>query len=217
MKTPRDLAAEVLQAGSTAEHPNASYRLARLISNIFHPMILGTICFFVVGFSALPQQRLIGLVWALIGVLLQITPGVIFYTVRLRQGAYSDEDVSVRQQRHELYLFGVGNLMVSLAVLSWLQAPVDFLALLSSAFLISICAWFVNVYWKISVHALSAGTCAAISMIYIPSIGVALWLCTLLVGWARVQTHNHTPLQVAAGLGLAAASVWGVFHFFGVL
>jgi membrane-associated phospholipid phosphatase len=217
MKTPRDLAAEVLQAGSTAEHTQSSYGVARLISNIFHPMILGAVAFLVVGFSALPQQRMIGMVWALVGVLLQITPGVIFYTVRLRQGAYSDEDVSVRQQRNELYLFGVGTLLVNMAVLSWLQAPVDFLALLSSALLISVCAWLINLYWKISVHAISAGTCAAISTIYVPLLGVPLWLCTLLVGWARVQTHNHTPLQVAAGLGLAAVSVWGVFRFFGVL
>jgi membrane-associated phospholipid phosphatase len=217
MKTPRDLAAEVLQAGSTAEQPNIAYKLARLISSIFHPMILGAVCFLVVGFAALPQQRLIGIVWALFGVLIQITPGVIFYTIRLRQGAYSDVDVSVRHQRHELYLFGVGVLVVNLIVLSWLRAPVDFLALLSSAFIISVCAWIVNIYWKISVHALSAGTCAAIATIYVPSLGVVLWLCALLVGWARVQTHNHTPLQVAAGLGLAVVGVGLVFHFFGVI
>lgn len=193
-----------------------SYALARLLSHIFHPLILGVYSFLLLALYAVPDWR-VGLSWATFGIVLQVVPPTIFFTIRMRQGAYSDEDVSVRQQRNELYGFSLLTLVAGLAILWLMQAPIPFLALLSSALLLTLSGWMINWFWKISVHASSAASCAIIALLYDPVLGGVLWLCALLVGWSRVRTRNHTPLQVVAGYGLAVVGVSLVFGGFGLL
>lgn len=213
MAQQQNLTAEALQRGAI---PGRGYALARWISQVFHPVTLSIINLFIVGTFALPH-RLAGLGWAVLCVALQILPGMAFFTIRLRQGVYTDEDVSVRHQRNELYFFSMGIIVVGMAVLIVLGAPDAFLALLCSAAVMNVLSWSINLFWKISVHAASMATCATIAAIYSQPLGVLMWLCTLLVGWSRVRTRNHTPMQVIAGVGLAVASIWGVFAVFGLV
>ncbi len=124
---------------------------------------------------------------------------------------------SVRSQRNGLYLFGIVTLVAGLVVLRLLGAPAPILAMVASAALTSVLAWVINLFWKISVHASSMGSTATLASLYSEPLGLALWLCAQALGWARVRTRNHTPLQVAAGLALAAGSVVGTFMAFGLL
>jgi membrane-associated phospholipid phosphatase len=215
METQHEATAEALPHG--APHDQArGYALAQRISHIFHPIFLAAASCLIVGYGALPQQRWLGLGWAIFSILILVVPGVLFFRIRLRQGAYSDHDVSVRHQRNELYFFGGAVLLTSLVVLLVLGAPLDFVALLLSVLLLALCGWAINLFWKISVHASGISSCAAISMIYMSPLGVVLWPCALLVGWARIRTGNHTPAQVGAGLALAATCVWSVFWALGI-
>jgi membrane-associated phospholipid phosphatase len=216
METQHEATAEALPHGTTHDHARG-YALAQHISHIFHPIFLATGSCLIVGYGALPQQRWLGLGWAVLSILMMVVPGVLFFRFRLRQGAYSDTDVSVRHQRNELYFFCGAVLLVNLVVLLLLNAPLDFVALLLSVLLLALCGWAINLFWKISVHASSISSCATISMIYMAPLGVVLWPCALLVGWARVRTGNHTPAQVGAGLVLAAACIGSVFWALGIM
>ncbi|NJM06587.1 phosphatase PAP2 family protein [Candidatus Gracilibacteria bacterium] len=149
--------------------------------------------------------------------MLQVVPPTIFFTVRLRQGAYSDEDISQRHQRNELYIFGFLTVVVGIAVLAVLDAPRIFIALLASAALINVLCWLVNLFWKISVHSASMGSCATLSTIFAPPFGAFMWLCAIVLSWARVRTRNHSPLQVVAGMALASLCVWGTLKIFGLI
>jgi membrane-associated phospholipid phosphatase len=215
METQHEATAEALPHDTTHDQARG-YALAQHISHIFHPIFLSTGSCLIVGYSALPQQRWLGLGWAVLSILMMVVPGVLFFRFRLRQGAYSDTDVSVRHQRNELYFFSGAILLVNLVVLLLLNAPLDFVALLLSVLLLALCGWAINLFWKISVHASSISSCATISMIYMAPLGVVLWPCALLVGWARVRTGNHTPAQVGAGLVLAAACIGSVFWALGI-
>jgi membrane-associated phospholipid phosphatase len=208
-----DLTAEALQRGAM---PGRGYAIARRLSQILHPMLLGVASFFIVGFFAIPE-RLAGLGWAMLCVLLQVVPPTAFFTIRLRQGAYSDEDISVRQQRNELYLFGLLTVLVGLAILFALEAPVPFVALLCSAVVLNILAWLINLVWKISIHSASIGSIATLATIYAAPLGFFFWGCAAALGWARVRTRNHSPLQVMAGLALAVFCVLVVFRGFGLV
>ena len=130
---------------------------------------------------------------------------------------YSDTDVSIRQQRNELYLFSMITILIGIALLIWLGAPAPFVALLCSAAFLNIACWLINLFWKISVHAASAASCATIVSIYTHVLGVFFWLCVLAVGWSRVRTRNHTITQVGAGTCLATLGVLGVFMVFGLI
>ncbi|NTU83751.1 MAG: PAP2 family protein [Chloroflexales bacterium] len=213
MSRQTDLTAEALRRGAS---PGRGYALARTISQILHPIMLSLMSVFIVGLLGVEPPR-VGLLWALLCAFIQIVPGAIFFTIRLKQGAYTDDDVSVRSQRNELYLFGFITLAVGLLILWLLGAPAPILALVASATLLGLLAWVINLYWKISVHASTMGSTATLAALYSKPLGLALWLCALALGWARVRTRNHTLLQVAAGLTLAAACVVGTFMAFGLL
>jgi membrane-associated phospholipid phosphatase len=190
------------------------YALGRLISQIFHPILLNIISFLIVGYASMSTPSA-GLKWAGVCILTLILPPTIFYSIRLRQGVYADEDVSVREQRNELYLFGFGWVLIATPVLGYLGAPRPFLALMSGALLLGVINGSINLFWKISAHATTIASTATIALIYSPPLGAVLWACALAVGWARVRTRNHTPMQVLAGFCVGAAVVLAVFQALG--
>ena len=193
----------------------ASYMLARRISQIFHPVLMNLASFLIVGFAAL-ATRTTGLLWAGICILAILIPPVVFYYVRLRQGAYSDEDISVREQRNELYLFSLVWAVLAIGGLVLLGVPRPFLALILAGVGLGLVNGLINLFWKISAHAAAIGSVATIALLYWQPLGVALWLCALAVGWARVRTRNHTPMQVLAGLASATLVVLAAFSVTGL-
>ncbi|GAB4210130.1 MAG: phosphatase PAP2 family protein [Roseiflexaceae bacterium] len=187
-----------------------SFAFGQRVSRIFHPIILNICAFLIVGFHALPS-RTAGLGWTVASLLVQVVPPTVFYTIRARQGAYSDEDVSDRHQRNELYLFALATVVIGTLVLLPFGLPRPFLALMLSALAIGLICALVNLVWKISIHGASIASTATVALLYSRELGVALWLCALLVAWARIRTRNHTPLQVLAGFAVAALVVLAVF------
>lgn len=213
MTQQHDLTAEALSRGAI---PGRSYNLARFLSQLLHPVILSVVSIFIVGFFA-GETMLSGLLWALLGTAMQVLPPTIFFFVRLRQGAYTDDDISDRTQRSELYLFGMGCVVVSTLLLGLIGAPEPFMALFASAILLNLGAFVINLYWKISVHSASIGSTATVASLYSEPLGLAFWVCAILLGWARIRTRNHTPMQVVAGIVLAAACVLGAYMAFGLV
>ena len=191
-----------------------SYALARVLSQIFHPILLNIFSFIIVGYAALSTPAE-GLKWAGICILVLVLPPTIFYTFRLRQGVYADEDVSVREQRNELYLFGLIWALIATVLLAYFGAPQPFLALLVCALLFAMINGGINLFWKISGHATAIAATATIALLYSQPLGIVLWACAALVGWARIRTRNHTPMQVLAGFCSAAVVITAVFQFFG--
>src|SRR5215470_9550170 len=70
------------------------YAFGRLISQVFHPILMNILTFLVVGYYGLPNPTA-GLAWSGLCVLVAVLAPTLFYIVRRRQGAYDDEDVSI--------------------------------------------------------------------------------------------------------------------------
>lgn len=191
-------------AGTQARQPADA--LARRLSQIFHPILMNLASFLIVGFAA-PDARAAGIAWTLICGLAMIVPPTLFYYIRQRQGVYSDKDVSIRQQRNELYLVGFIWVLIASSGLALLGAPRPFLALMICALALGLIGGLINLFWKISAHGTAIASAATVGLLYWQPLGWLLWLCALAVGWARVRTHNHTPLQVLAGMGSATLVV----------
>jgi membrane-associated phospholipid phosphatase len=190
------------------------YALARVLSQVFHPILVNIASFLIVGYASL-SSHVDGLRWAGICILTLVLPPTIFYSIRLRQGAYADEDVSVREQRNELYLFGFIWVSIATILLRVFAVPDPFLALMFCALALGLIGGVVNLFWKISAHSTAIASAATIGLLYSPPLGIVLWVCALLVGWARVRTRNHTPLQVLAGFCSATVVVLVIFQVFG--
>jgi len=191
-----------------------SYALGQLLSQVFHPIAMNIVTFLVAGYFGLADHAA-GLVWAGLCILAAVLPPTIFYRVRLRQGAYGDEDISIRQQRNELYLVGFVWALIVVIALILLGAPRSLLAVMLVGLGLGLIGGTINLFWKISVHSASIATTATVALLYSRGLGLALWVCALAVGWARVRTGNHTPLQVLAGFLSAAMVVLVVFQLVG--
>jgi membrane-associated phospholipid phosphatase len=186
-------------------------QLARLLSIVFNPMFVGVAAYLVVGAYA-PAS---GLAWAGLTVLLQVLPPLMFYLVQLRRGVFSDVDVSVREERNQLYLFSSASVLVSIAVLVAMGVPRPLLALAVGTLALGVVCGIVNLFWKISMHAAGMGSLATVALLYVGPLGLALWGLAAAVGWARVRTRNHTPLQVLAGFVASTATLALTFAFLG--
>jgi membrane-associated phospholipid phosphatase len=188
---------------------DSSYRIGRLLSQIFHPIVNGSASFLVVGALAsdFAEQRWRGIGWALLCIALLVMPPTMLFFYRMRRGAYSDDDISLREQRTGLYVFSLGSIVLVTLALYALSVPAIFLRLIGAAIGIIVVCMLINFVWKISVHSATIATLAMLSTKLLPPLGVALWLVALAVGWARIRTGNHTMAQVLAGWAVAVAGV----------
>lgn len=207
------MAEQIKVVGEHAERgvaPGLGYDIGLRLSQIFHPVFVSVVTLFLVGLYA-TATPLRGLGWAALCTAMQIVPNTAFFAWRMRQGAFSDSDVSVRQQRTELYLVGAASMVLGIVVLLLLGAPAVFVKATVAGLLLTLSCMLINLFWKISVHAATMASCATILGLFSATLGGIIWLCALSVGWARVRTGNHSPAQVLAGFAVAAACVLATF------
>jgi membrane-associated phospholipid phosphatase len=185
-----------------------AYRVGRLVSQVFHPIVNGVASFILVGIRASGLRGMTyGLTWACVCMLTLIGPPAFYFYMHLNRGAYSDDDVSHRSERYGLYLIAIVSAIAGSGVLYLLGVPTIFLRLMIAAIGVTGISMLINFRWKISVHSASIATLSTLATIFFQGFGMTLWLCAIVVGWARVRTGNHTPLQVLAGWGVAIVGV----------
>lgn len=188
---------------------DTGYRIGRLLSQVFHPIVNGCATFLVVGIFAgdFAEQRWFGVGWALLCIALLVLPPTIFFYYRLRRGLYADDDVSLRSQRYGLYIFSLGSIILMSVALYALSVPAVFLRLIGTAIAIVLVCMLTNFVWKISVHSTTIATLAALSTKFVLPLGIFFWLVAIAVGWARMRTGNHTAGQILAGWVVAIVGV----------
>ncbi len=174
------------------------WKIARITSDIFVPptFVLFTFIFLAVKYE---ENIFNELVVISVGVLFGfVLPIVIFLFLR-KKNLVVNRDATIKEERTKPFLIGV--------VLELLAAGILYLFNVSE---ISIVLWLVyvvnslililiNIYWKISAHAIGASTPLGV-LVYVYGIpGFWFLLLVLFVGWSRLKLRVHTPAQVAAG------------------
>lgn len=197
---------------------DTSYRLGRLLSQVFHPITNGVASFLIVGGLAdeFTGVRLAGLGWALASISLLILPPTLFFYFRLFRGYYSDDDVSRRGERQGLYFFSLGSVILASLALYALSVPAIFLRLIGASLGILVVCMLINFVWKVSVHSASIATLATLGAVYRPWLGLILCVAAVALGWARIRTGNHTIGQVVAGWAIASMSILLALGTFGM-
>jgi membrane-associated phospholipid phosphatase len=191
-----------------------SLALARFLSQALNPLVTGIASYIIISIFS-PVDLLTGLAWSALAVTIQLVPAMVLYSIRMKQGIYSDADVSVRQERNEIYLVGTISVLIAIAALISLGAPAPYLAIAVGTLGLGLSCGIVNLLWKISMHAAGVASLATVGLLYSAGLGVALWIVALAVGWARIRTRNHTPLQVLAGLAVASIVMTASFSLIG--
>lgn len=196
------------QFGNPVEQ-DSSYRIGRWLSNVFHPVVNGILSFLMVGALSdeFRDQRLRGIGWALATMALLILPTTLYFYFRLFRGHYSDDDISDRGQRHGLYIFALGSVLLATLALYALNTPAIYLRLIGASIGILVVCMLLNFVWKVSVHSASIATLATLGAVLRPWLGLLLWIAAIALGWARIRTGNHTIGQVVAGWLIAIVSI----------
>ncbi len=191
---------------------------ATIISAVFNPLILPVVVF---GYASARLESTTS------GFLMVNTVGLLFFVlipflilVSLKRSKSVDSmDVSVREERHRPFMYGLLSMGAGLVCFQYLplQNGLIYIILCMISINNTTVAAVINLKWKISVHAMAMSTTATV--LYFLSGPVALgwpggttisflliiglFLTIMIVQWSRVKLEMHTPSQVVAGTLLA--------------
>lgn len=134
-----------------------------------------------------------------------------FLLLGARQGRWEDHHVGDRAKRPAVMLVILASVLVGTVLMIVLGAPRELVALLGAMVAGLLLTLLVTLVWKVSIHAaVAAGAVVILALVFGPGWHV-LWVLAGLVGWSRVELHDHTPAQVLGGFaagGLAALVVF---------
>ncbi len=187
----------------------ARQRLARLITEVFAPApVAGSLLLIVAVHSTFTAA---GLWWGLLAVFFAALLPFLYLLRGVRRRQFTDHHVPVRRQRPLPLSVGVVSVLVGLGLMVILRAPRELVALVVARAVGLGVSLLVTPAWKISIHvAVVAGAVVILVLVFGPQFLGATPLVAL-VGWARVQAGDHTPMQVVAGAVLGAAVAAAVF------
>ncbi|PZG21681.1 hypothetical protein C1I95_07095 [Micromonospora craterilacus] len=191
----------------TAADPNtraASYRLARVTTEVFAPAVLAAVMPLVVSVHSTAPAVVAGLGWAALAVLFcsAVPYGIIWLGVR--RGQLTDHHIGERSQRRRPLLYGLLSVLVGLAALVLLGAPGPLVAMVVVMFAVGAAVTVVNQVWKLSAHAAVSAGSVSVLIVLFGAVAAPLVALVALVGWSRVRLADHTLGQVLAGATVGA-------------
>lgn len=199
-----------MQAESTITQ--SVYKIARIVSNIGSPPMVGLFAVFV-SFYAAPniQQASWGLLYILIAILIPV-----IYVINLvRQAKVTDFHLSARQERIGPFVVTLGAglagwlTMVMANVFPTLQLVAAINVVQTTLLLL------ITTQWKISIHSTAITGLAVLSLYIIGSTAFPFLLSIPLIGWSRLYLKRHTIAQVMAGTFLGATLVYSAMYIHG--
>jgi membrane-associated phospholipid phosphatase len=186
---------------------------ARWISRLSHPFLVPIPTLLAaLRLSGEPWGR--SFAWAAFCIGIGILPPTILLVAQRRCRDDRDWYVTVREQRFGLYGVGLACIAVLLATAIHWRAPRLLVPALLAALVATAVGALLNRVTKVSVHTGVATGCAVLLAHVEPRLAFAAAAAVALVAWSRLRLGHHTPLQVALGAAVAAASLTATLALF---
>lgn len=200
-------------------------RFAKIISYIFHPLLMPTYGFALIFFTTNYISSFISteLKWIILAVTFLFTflLPTINVLILLRMGRIRSIEMETGQERiipyssTALYFFALYYLFYNA------EFPDIFKLLILGAAISILLTFIINFRWMISAHAVGIGGIAGATMGIIYRLQTDMFLilvfvlfCSGLVGYARLKLNAHTPSQIYSGFALGLAVELGLMLFF---
>lgn len=174
--------------------------ISKFISNFFNP--LTSLIIFFIYFSSKNFSAATTLQTFLPILVLIVSPIVIWIIWNVKNGNYSNLDVSNRNQRKSLYFFISGCIGVYLIYYYITTGTADVLMIFLMFLLLVL--QFSNYFIKSSMHTAFNVFVAALFFSENPLLGIIWAVIAALVGITRVILGRHTAKEVITGAALAA-------------
>lgn len=181
-----------------------SSTVALFLSRLAHPLVLVVVFVVYSNFKLQPEEPAVIASVGMIGI--GVIPLIIWNLVKLKQGVYTNFDVSERKHRFSMFAF-IFILAIALVIFQQVtQQPPDVqLGTLLMIQLIGL-SFLLNFWLKSSLHV---GVGAFLALAILPLSGafsVILGILVPFLAWARVSLGRHTWPEVLAGLSVGTAS-----------
>jgi membrane-associated phospholipid phosphatase len=173
--------------------------VARLLSDVFQPVLLGSCVLLVVAVTT-SESFWHGLAWGMGTVLLTAGVPTLDILRRMRRSTVDDFHIFAREQRLRPLLVALASTVVAFSITVLFDASLSLQACLLSALVTGVVLTVITGRWKISFHA---ATAASSSVLLVWVLGPAALLLAPLapaIAWSRVRLQRHTPTQALAGL-----------------
>lgn len=115
------------------------------------------------------------------------------------RGQKMDMDIPERKDRNYPLIIVILSYFIGTAVLYTLNAPVMTTILMFSYFLNTLIVFFINLYWKISIHAMGVAGPTVVLIYTFGPVGAIFATVLPIVMWSRVYLKRHTVWQVITG------------------
>ncbi len=197
-------------------------KIAKVISNVFHPLLMPTysliVLFYIKSYLYLvfPGNTRVAII-AIVFFNTALMPALIFFFMKLRNIISS---LRMEDRRERVIPFIVTALFYfgTYVMLRKFHLPSIIYYLTFGSSCLIIIALTINFWWKISIHMLGIGgltgslLCIAAYLSVYPGVMVALTILIAgLIGFARLKLLAHTPMQVYAGFVTGAFFMMGLF------
>ncbi len=181
--------------------------LARFISTILHPFLIGPVVFLHFSLAGTERFGFGMLVWLFTFVATNVVIGT--YVALMKKWGVTDSiDVPERVLRLKPFMVGSVGYIIAALILYLIEAPVVVTALMAIYAVNTIIATLINQWWKISIHGMAIG---GVMVPFLFLYGGYWWLLLLLfppIVYSRVKLKAHTPAQAISGVALAFLLTW---------
>jgi len=173
--------------------------ISKVISNFFNPLVSLVIYFFYYSYQNYSWEEASKKFLPIL--LLLIIPVALWIYKNVKNGNYTNMDVSNRKQRHSLYIFIIIATFVFLGVDFYLHKEMDWTVFMLCILLILM--QVSNFFIKSSMHTSLNIYVSALFFAIEPVIGFCWFLLSIIIGVTRVILKRHTPKEVLSGAGIA--------------
>ena len=191
-------------------------KLAHLISNGLSPLVIGLLIIALLSLHG-SAGAIDALKWFFLVTALIVLPVLAISIYMVKTGRMDSLFSNRRHQRHRIYVIGLFFDVLSIWILTLMNAPLILIAGLVAGLASVVFFAFINLWWKISVH--SSTIAAFVTLLFILYGWWAAFSLVLLplMWWARVNLAQHTFAQVLVGSALSMVIMLVVFSQYGIL
>jgi hypothetical protein len=171
---------------------------AVLISNVTIPPVIAVFMFSVINYALLRGFPFVAVTFitTLFAAILPLSVLLIWET---RTNAKFDLDIPARTDRNHPLLVASASYLIGTVVLVAVHAPLLTTVVMFGYFAGTLFLFFINLYWKISIHAMGIAGPTTVLVFVFGYWGVLLGLLLPPVIWSRVYLKKHTLAQALTG------------------
>jgi len=190
---------------------NSKKEFAEFISNAAYAPLVSIPVFILINYFLLilPDFVVITSVCILFAGLMPILLVLWWLKKKNGNGTKIDMDIPERTERNFPLLMVILSYAIGVIVLYLLNAPLITTILMFCYFSNTLIVFFINLRWKISIHAMGVAGPATMLIYVFGPIGAIFSLIIPVVMWSRIYLKEHTLSQVIMGaaLGFFATAV----------